>query len=209
MIKCKDICFSFNQSSLFNHLNLEIRKGEFVSIRGQSGKGKSTLLKMIQGYVIPYSGVIEIEGLSLNIRNIQEIRNRICWIPQNINLPVARAYELIDFLGIEKNSDRINGYVERLGLKTEILKKPFSKISGGQKQRIVIALGLSLQKPIVLLDEPTAHLDDYSIDKLIDVIIEEPGRTILSVSHNHTWLKASDRVFDIGTLVAKETYSII
>ncbi len=197
MIECKEIRFSYTENSLFNQLNIKIKKGEFVTIKGESGRGKSTLLKMIQGYVIPDSGSIIVDGLPVSLKNIEDIRNKIIWIPQNINLPVNTALELIELLGIEKHRSVVIHYLQSLGLDATFITKPFSKISGGQKQRIIIAIGLSLPRPVILLDEPTSALDEETTRKLIQVLKHEKNKTILSVSHNNNWLQNCDRVIDL------------
>ncbi len=197
LIECNDICFSYAENILFNQLNIKIEKGDFVVLKGESGKGKSTLLKMIQGYVIPDSGSVIVDGQSVSLKNITDIRKKLIWIPQNTNLPVNSALELIELLGIHINKSLVIKNIQSLGLEANFLSKAFSKISGGQKQRIIIAIGLSIPRPILLLDEPTSALDEEAISKLIQVLKNEKDKTIVSVSHNNQWLQACDKIIDL------------
>lgn len=197
MVKCKNINLSFEGKLVFKDLNINVNKGTHLCISGVSGKGKSTFLKMLQAYVLPDKGSIEINGNSLSSENIKTIRRSMVWIPQDINLPVENAYELASMMNLETDNGNISNIMEKLGLEADILHRSFSKISGGQKQRAIIAICLALNKEIVLMDEPTASLDDKSIKLLINTIKELKGTTVVSASHNKLWLQGADQIFEI------------
>lgn len=194
MIKCEDISLSFDRNKIFNHLNIHIYKDEHVSFSGDSGRGKTSLLKLLQGYLIPDEGVISIGGEIINDRNIQKIRQNIIWIPQNVNLPVSNGLDLMKLLNIANNMHKVGDLLHMLGLEIGMLQQDFQKVSGGEKQRIVTAICLSMNKKVVLLDEPTSSLDENSIHLLIKTIKSLNGKTIVSASHNQTWLQSSDKV---------------
>ena len=118
----------------------------------------------------------------------------MAWIPQNINLPVNNGEALIELMNLSEYNSLLHHFLDKLDLNANFLKKDFSKISGGQKQRIVISTVLSLQRPIVLMDEPTSSLDEKSIKRLVEVIESLNDTTILAASHNKTWLDHSDNV---------------
>jgi polar amino acid transport system ATP-binding protein/putative ABC transport system ATP-binding protein len=193
MIECKNICLSFSETPLFKDLNILIDDGENVCLSGTSGKGKTTLLKILQGYVMPDTGQIRIDNKILSPETIKQIRDSIVWIPQNINLPVNNAIELLKLMNIHSFKDRVINYINNLGLEEDILFKNFNIISGGQKQRIIISICLSLDKKILLMDEPTSSLDKKSISYLIDVIRSLKGKTIVSASHNQQWINSTDK----------------
>jgi len=197
MIRFEHISLSFQKKEIFHDLNLEIAKGEFISLSGGSGIGKTTLLKMVQGYVLPDSGTISINNELLTTKSIHHLRKQISWIPQNINLPVATGIELIKLMEVEKIKEKIVSILENLELSEDILYEDFSKISGGQKQRIVISIVLGLDKPIILLDEPTSSLDNKSIDKLLNVLKSLEGKTVLTASHNQVWNDQTDKVIEL------------
>jgi polar amino acid transport system ATP-binding protein/putative ABC transport system ATP-binding protein len=193
MIECKNICLSFSETPLFKDLNILIDDGENVCLSGTSGKGKTPLLKILQGYVMPDTGQIRIDNKILSPETIKQIRDSIVWIPQNINLPVNNAIELLKLMNIHSFKDRVINYINNLGLEEDILFKNFNIISGGQKQRIIISICLSLDKKILLMDEPTSSLDKKSISYLIDVIRSLKGKTIVSASHNQQWINSTDK----------------
>ncbi|MCY1720024.1 ATP-binding cassette domain-containing protein [Prolixibacteraceae bacterium Z1-6] len=197
MIHFENISLSFSEKIIFDNLTITINQGEKICLSGPSGRGKSTLLNLLQGYVLPNKGKIIINGKVLNDSTIREIRKQIISIPQNINLPVKNGMELVELLEISQNLHAIKEYNQKLDLESDILIKDFAKISGGQKQRLLISICLSQPKDIILMDEPTSSLDDKSIELLINVIGELKGRTIISASHNQLWAKSSDKIIEL------------
>ena len=193
MIKAIHLELSFAEKLIFKDLSFSIEKGEKVCISGASGKGKSTILKMLMAYVIPNHGEIEINNLKIKPENINAIRKQIIWIPQNINLPVNNGKELMDLMQLSSHKNRVEALLIELGLEASILSSDFSQISGGQKQRVIIAICLSMDKEIILMDEPTASLDEDSIDKLISYLSKLKNRTIVSASHHQRWIKSWDK----------------
>jgi polar amino acid transport system ATP-binding protein/putative ABC transport system ATP-binding protein len=193
MIECKNICLSFSDKRIFDHLTISVAENEHACLSGVSGKGKTTFLKLLQGYVVADEGEIYINNTSLQPLTIKDIRNTIVWIPQNVNLPVNNGAGLIKLLHIQSKKDKIESYSQKLGLEPDILDKDFDIISGGQKQRIIISICLSLDKQIILMDEPTSSLDDNSIQSLINLIKSLRDKTILSASHNRQWVSSVDK----------------
>lgn len=197
IIEFKNISLSLSNKTIFDKLNIKISEAENICISGPSGVGKSTLLKLISGFVIADSGEVYVNNNLLNPENISLIRKSIIWIPQNINLPVESGVELLNLLNIETNEDSVEKLIESLGLESNFLYKNFNEISGGQKQRVIIAVCLSLDKEIIIMDEPTSSLDEDSIIKLISTVNSLKGKTIISASHNKTWLDNSDKIIKL------------
>ncbi|NPD45050.1 ATP-binding cassette domain-containing protein [Lentimicrobium sp. S6] len=193
MIKVNHLELSFAEKLIFKDLSFSIEPGEKVCISGASGKGKSTILKMLMAYVIPNQGTIEINKLQINPENIKVIRNQMIWIPQNINLPVNNGLELMDLMEWSGQKNKVEELLLELGLAVSILSSDFSKISGGQKQRIIIAICLSMDKDIILMDEPTASLDEDSIDQLISCLSKFENKTMVSASHHSKWINSWDK----------------
>ena len=193
MIISKDISLSFGDKVVFRNLNFTVYKGENICFAGPSGRGKSSLLKMLQGYLLPDTGNFEINGMMLNIENIRSIRSIMAYLPQNINLPVNDGEELLELLNAGERKEQVYSFIEELGMPAAMLGNQFSEISGGQKQRIVTAICLSLDREIVLLDEPASSLDKDSIIKLINVIHNLENKTIVSASHNPEWIKSVNK----------------
>jgi len=194
MIQFENVYLSFDTGVVFNNLSFSIKTGEHACIAGPSGSGKSSALKIIQGYLVPGQGKVLVKGLPLNKIKVKEIRTKIAYVPQNINLPVANGKELTKLIGYSTNFEVIENYIQQLGLPKNMFLRSFGQMSGGQKQRIIIAVCLSLKREILLLDEPTSSLDDKSINKLITVINDLTNVTVVSASHNPKWIKAMDQV---------------
>ena len=197
IIECENICLSYDQQEVFEDFNLKIEEGDFVCVSGESGKGKTTLLKLIQGFEVPLKGRVRIDGEELNEKTVHELRNKMVWVPQNINLPVTNGANLVELLDIKGNVKQVGNYLRLLGLNNEILKKDFAEISGGQKQRIVIATCLSIDRPIIVLDEPTSSLDETTTMMLVDTLKGLNGKTIVSASHNKTWKRHVDMIIEL------------
>jgi putative ABC transport system ATP-binding protein len=194
MIQFENVHLSFDTEVIFNNLSFYIETGKHACIAGPSGSGKSSALKIIQGYLVPRQGKILVKGLSLNKKMVKEIRTKIAYVPQNINLPVSNGKELASLIGYSTNFEVIENYLGQLGLPNDMFLRSFDQMSGGQKQRIIIAICLSLKREILLLDEPASSLDDKSINRLINVINDLNNVTVVSASHNPKWIKAMDQV---------------
>jgi putative ABC transport system ATP-binding protein len=197
MIKAEQITLSYSETTVFSNLSFFIEKGERVCFTGTSGTGKSSLLKMIQGYVPPVSGSLEVDGLRMSPANNKSIRARMAYVPQNVNLPVDNARALLTLVHAEEKEAQMRNYMEQLGLPASLFTQRFDEMSGGQKQRIVIALCLSLDRDILILDEPTSSLDNESIDKLGNLVAGLTGKTILSASHNPRWISFSTKTISL------------
>lgn len=198
MIKFDNVCLRFSELVICENLNFEVKEGESFCLSGPSGKGKSSLLKLMAGIILPDKGHIYIKGEKLNADNIEEQRKLISWLPQNVHLPVDSGNELSDLLQLNEDQVQLyHDYLKRLGIMNGEQERSFTQISGGQKQRIVLAASLSLHKPVVLLDEPTSALDEESIDLLIDLVKSLKDRTIISTSHNSKWVENCTNVFEL------------
>lgn len=197
MIRCFNLSLAFQGRHLFKDLNFEVSKGQHLCLSGGSGTGKSTVLKLLMGFVLPDRGEVSINGQKLSENTVHRIRKDIVWIPQNVNLPVRNGDQLIELMDVEDRRSQIGDLLDRLGLSDSILITDFSKVSGGEKQRIIIAVLLSLNKSILLMDEPTSSLDEKSIQCLIQVVNNMKETTIISSSHNLTWVDRADKVIQL------------
>lgn len=197
MIEFKNVGLSYEGNIVLDKLSFKIKKNEKVCISGPSGKGKTSILKLIQAYVIADTGKIFIDGLLLNEKNTAQIRHLIAYIPQDVNLLSDSAHSLIKEMEITHLMPEIIKNIIFLGLKKQFLDTRFPLLSGGEKQKIIIAICLSLNKKIILLDEPASSLDDDSIDKLIELINQHTDKTIISVSHKAKWINSHNRLIEI------------
>jgi len=198
MIKCEKINLSFAKQVICENLSFELARGESMCFSGPSGKGKSSLLKVLMGFLMPQSGTIQVDGLELNSDTIMAIRNKMTWLPQNSNLPVDSANELVALLQMKKEQkESFQFFLSQLGVPKCGGGKRFTEISGGEKQRVIMAACLSLDKPMILLDEPVSALDDHSIELLFSTLDSLPNKTIVSTSHNQKWINYCNRIIEL------------
>lgn len=202
MISLKKIEYSYNNPSgeipfKLGPLDLEIKKGEKVSILGPNGSGKSTLLKVIAGIIKSDSGEMRIDNSSYSDYSIKDLAKKIAFVPQNtLSVYPFTVYEIVmmgrtpylNYFGYENNSDC--EIVEEALDSVDILHlkdKSITRISGGEVQRAFIARALAQQSEIVLLDEPNSHLDikhQIELFNLINELRESKNITFISVSHD-------------------------
>lgn len=202
MVVFKNIFLAFDEKEILRNFSFKVKEGENICISGESGKGKSSLLKLIQGYLIANKGEIFVFNKKIDPENIKYIRKNISWLPQNINLPVDCGLDLIKLLGLDESQKKpIITLMKKLGLEKEIYLKDFSEISGGEKQRIILSICLNLNRKLLLLDEPTSSLDEKAIlflkETIVDLRGKNPKLTIISSSHNKSWLDSCDRVIEL------------
>lgn len=195
------------ETQALENVNIEVQKGEFVSIMGPSGCGKSTLLNIIGLLDNPSSGEITINGthvLSLKDKELSSFRNR------NLGF-VFQSFHLIGSLNVLDNVElpllyRNMPAKERTRMAKEILEKVGlshrmyhypSQLSGGQCQRVAIARAVVGNPEILLADEPTGNLDSRMGAEIMDLLHrlnKEEGRTIIMVTHNEAQARQTDRI---------------
>ncbi|QKG79497.1 ABC transporter ATP-binding protein [Tenuifilum thalassicum] len=194
-IEIKNLTKRFDNNLVINNLSFKIDRGEKVAIKGESGKGKTTLLRMLTGIGQPDSGTINFGGKTLSNDSAKELRALIGYLPQGIDLLIDNGNQLCNLLEIDPES--IFNHLEALGLNKNKLTQPLSELSGGEKQRLLTSIILGLKRPIVILDEPTSALDSNSIQKLIKLIWGIPNLTVISTTHNRTWEQQCDKIIDL------------
>lgn len=191
-------------------VDLEIGRGEYISIMGPSGSGKTTLFNMIGALDRPTGGVVYIDDVNLLELSHSEIAWLRCWkigyIFQTFNLiPVMTALENVTlpmiFAGISANERKEKGMqlLDKVGLGDRADHKP-SELSGGQQQRVAIARSLANGPSIILADEPTGNLDlrtGRDIINLLKEMNEMEQVTVISATHDLKMLDVSDRVIYI------------
>lgn len=188
------------------NVNLEVAKGEFVSIMGPSGCGKSTLLNIMGLLDAPSSGKIEINGTSVESMKDKELaafRNKTLGF-------VFQSFHLINSLNVNDNVELPLLYrkmaakertrlakevLERVGLSHRMRHMP-TQLSGGQCQRVAVARAIVGNPEIILADEPTGNLDSKmgaEVMELLHKLNKEDGRTIVMVTHNEEQAKQTSR----------------
>ncbi len=199
-----------NELHILKNINLEIKRGEFVSIVGASGSGKSTLMNLIGALDRATSGSYVLDGISIDEMNdveLSDIRNKkIGFVFQTFNLiPRNSALKNVElpmlYAGMErgKRIARAKELLELVGIGDRINHMP-NELSGGQKQRVAIARALANDPAIILADEPTGALDSETGHHVIDLfhkIQKEEGKTIVLITHNHELAAETQRTITI------------
>ncbi len=195
-IVMKDLGFAYADAPdklIINDINLEVESGEFVCLLGQSGCGKSTLLKLLAGLQKPTVGEITIDdtpikGASLERTVVFQDYGLFPWMSAGDNILLALEQKYPDRKKKELKEVAYN-MLEQVGLPADVYRKLPKELSGGMKQRCAIARSLSVDAPIMLMDEPFGALDAVTRSRLQDLILElwdkeEVKKTVFFVTHD-------------------------
>ena len=204
IIQVKNIKIGYDSQVVIENLSFDVEEGQKVAITGESGKGKSTLLNVLAGFVPLQKGEITLFEKPMNESNIGFIRQQLSWVPQETALHFDSVQEMIDApyqftanAGNQPTDDQIKEVFENLSLPMELLKKTPSTISGGQRQRILLASSLLLKKPILITDEPTSALDKANRQKITDYVLSQKDLTVVASTHDAYWVEKSDKIIEL------------
>lgn len=200
-----------NELEILHGINLEVERGEFVSIVGESGSGKSTLMNIIGALDRPTEGEYRLQGKNIGEakdRELSSIRNEeIGFVFQTYNLiPRTMALENVELpmlygkMKKTERRERARELLELVGMKERMLHKP-EELSGGQKQRTAIARAMANDPSIILADEPTGALDSETSRRIMDIfhrLHREQGKTIVLITHSTELAQETDRVVKIS-----------
>jgi phospholipid/cholesterol/gamma-HCH transport system ATP-binding protein len=199
---------SFGDRTVLNGINLEVAEGETLAVLGQSGTGKSVLLKLIIGLQEPDSGSVHIRGQEigkLDLNQLSEVRKKIGFlfqsaalydsltVAENVAFPLRRHTEL----SAAGRQERVRELLSSVGMARDLEKLP-SEISGGMQKRVGLARALALQPDVLLFDEPTAGLDPITSEEINNLIVKlqkERRMSSVVVTHDvHSARTVSDRL---------------
>lgn len=222
LIELKDIMKTYVMGDsvvhALNHVNVQIDYGEFTSIMGASGSGKSTMMNILGCLDRPTSGEYYLDGKEIAGYNDDELahtRNaKIGFVFQNFNLLAkltAQANVALPLIyagiGEDERMERARKALEAVGLGDRLDHKPM-EMSGGQRQRVAIARALINDPPIIMADEPTGNLDTKSSYEIMDIFkkMNEMGKTVLMVTHEPDIAAYTKRILVMrdGKLVSDE-----
>ena len=189
-----------------DHISMQINKGEFVAIVGQSGSGKSTCMNIIGCLDVPTSGTYRLNGRDvgrMNSNELAEIRNEMLgFIFQQYNLlPKLSLMENVEvplvYAGIPRaeRHARAKAALERVGLGNKLKNKP-NQLSGGQQQRVSIARALAGDPAVILADEPTGALDSHTGREVLGMLqqLHRQGNTVVLITHDNSIAVQAQRI---------------
>ena len=196
------------QVKALDGVDLEVKRGEFVSIVGTSGSGKSTLLHMLGGLDTPTSGTVIIDDKDISKLKGDALcifrRRKIGFVFQSFNLvPSINVYDNIvlplELDGADIDKEYIDSVITTLGLSEKLDTSPV-KLSGGQQQRVAIARALAAKPAILLADEPTGNLDSKTSQDVLGLLKttgQKFTQTIVMITHNEEIAQMADRIIRI------------
>lgn len=220
-VEFKNVSYRYPNTEQFvvKDFSLKVNPGECIAVVGASGSGKSTIMNLIIGFLIPEKGDLFIDGKSIKDFNLSEYRHHISVVPQNSILFAGTIRDNITYGLTHYKEEDLNRVVEMANLNEFINDLPNGldtdigehgdKLSGGQRQRITIARALIRNPKILILDEATSALDnisEYHVQKAISSSIR--GRTTFIVAHRLSTIRDADRivVMDQGVAVESGTF---
>lgn len=180
LLNVEGLNFSYGDKEILKNVTFSVEEGSICGILGQNGTGKTTLLKCIQGILIPQNGKVLINNNSLYDMNYKERARNISVVPQQIN--IIFSYTVLDvilmakvsklnFFESPKKQDKEEAKDILRSLKiVHLWDKKFNELSGGEKQMVLIARAMYQDTPIILLDEPTSHLDYRNQITIMEII---------------------------------------
>jgi len=191
------VSFSYNDTPVLHHIDLAVEKGEMVALLGPNGSGKTTLIKLMSGILKPSQGEIRLDGSGLGRMKRREVAQRVAVVPQQFSMPFAFTLREVVLLGrtpflkpFADGRERDHRVVEQaialIGVE-ELKERFFNELSGGERQKAILAMALAQEPKLLLLDEPTAHLDINHQVEILDLVRSlnrEQGLTVVGAMHD-------------------------
>lgn len=215
-LELRNIFFRYSESEPFvlENINLIVEPGEFITITGPSGGGKTTLIKLMLGLLEPTSGEVLVDGLPLSTFGVRAFREQVAAVMQEDQLLSGSIADNICFFDQHYDDDKLLRCANLAGIHAEIMAMPMtynsligdmgSSLSGGQKQRVMLARALYRDPRILFLDEGTAHLD-VETERIISESLRQLRMTRISVAHRPDIVSGADRIVRVSRSVQSIT----
>lgn len=195
VIRFQNVSKKYNDKSVLENIDLEVTKGEFLTIIGSSGCGKTTLLKLINGLILADDGKVYIDGKDIKTIDQIKLRRNMGYVIQGIGLfphmNILKNISYVPNLNKEKNKKEVlnsaRDLIKVVGMTEDMLERYPSQLSGGQRQRVGIARALAARPEILLMDEPFGAVDEITRRSLQEELLkihEKLGVTIVFITHD-------------------------
>ena len=203
ILELSAVNFSYGRASLFHDTSLVVQHGERVALVGANGTGKTTLLKLAAGLLRPTAGSVLLEGRDIRQTPRSEVAKEIAYVPQQLAVPFdftvqeiveqGRTPYLRMFGGLSRHDREAVEHAMQVTSVSHLRSRIFNQLSGGEQQRVKIAVALAQEPRLLLLDEPTQHLDIGRQAEILELILElnERGVTIISALHDLNAVQSS------------------
>jgi len=210
-LELRNVCFRYSETEplVLNNISFKVSAGQFITIMGPSGGGKTTLIKIMLGLLEPTSGEVLVDGVPLPRFGIKAYRESVAAVMQEDQLLSGSVADNISFFDPDYESDRMVQCACIAGIHDEIMAMPMSyntligdmgsSLSGGQKQRVLLARALYRRPRILFLDEGTAHLDTDK-ERYINESLRSLDITRISIAHRPEIASGTDMILRIGDL---------
>lgn len=206
MLEVKNASVTLGGKLLFRGVSFTVGDGRTLCITGDSGCGKTTILRAMLGFLPLSEGHISIDGELLTPASAEEFRKQMAYLPQELALPADSVSEMVQ-LPFELRVNRGCTFSKRLlmeewaqlDLSPELYNNKVAQLSGGQRQRVMLSVCGLLGKPILLLDEPTSALDSHSAALVLNYLrrMADRGCSVIAVSHDMAFAGGCDKRVEI------------
>ena len=204
-ISVNNLTVRYGQVALFQNVGFDADAGQKVCIAGQSGSGKTSLLKALMGLVVPFEGSITINQQSLTEGSVWQLRKHIAYVPQEPDLGegividrIRRPFDYHANAHLAWDRQTVLEYCRQFRLDEKLLDSRLTELSGGEKQRFALIIALLLERPILLLDEPFSALDKETKAIIKEQLQQDTIHTILFVSHEDALLDIADKTIELS-----------
>lgn len=197
LLSAENISFAYAGTPTLTDVDFALGCGALRALLGPNGSGKTTLLKILTGILPPARGIVKYQDVDLKSMSRREIARRVALVPQELNLQFGFTVRQMVMLGRTPHTSALGGpskqdreIVERVMELTETAEmrdRIITELSGGEQQRVVIAMALAQEPQVLLLDEPTVHLDISHQIEILDLVRKlnrERGLTVLATMHD-------------------------
>jgi iron complex transport system ATP-binding protein len=195
-LEMRQVSFAYSKKTVLRDINLVVGRGEMVGLLGPNGSGKTTLVKLVSGILRPGGGEVTLDGINLSRLRRRAVARTVAVVPQQFHVPFAFTCRDIVMLGRtpfirplagETGIDRrlVEDALVMAGV-SGMEERRFDELSGGERQRVILAMALAQQPELLLLDEPTLHLDIAHQTGMLELVrgLNAGGMTVIAAIHD-------------------------